>query len=185
MINAFPNKIFLLTGKPRMGKTTMIKKIINEIGPDRCGGFYTEEIRDTSNRIGFKCVSLDGESQEIANVYSNSSIRIGRYGMDISSFENVALKSVRDSLKSKKITVIDEVGFMQMLSVPFQQMIYSVVSENNHVVVGTIPLDSHPEIDRIKRLPGINIIVLNEDNRDFITEAVVEDILKVVNGVER
>ncbi|RCW50247.1 nucleoside-triphosphatase [Paenibacillus prosopidis] len=177
-------KIFFLTGKPRMGKTTLIKKIINEIGPDNCGGFYTEEIRDARDRTGFKCVTLAGESQVIANVESNSSLKIGRYGIDISNFENVALKSIQDSLKSKKVTVIDEIGFMQMLSIPFQQMIYKVVSENHHIVLGTIPLDSHPEIDKIKRLPGVKIINVNEENRDFIAEVVVKDILKAADGNE-
>ena len=54
--------------EPRIGKTTMIKQLINAIGPDLCGGFYTEEITNSSGRIGFKCVSVCGESVEIAHV---------------------------------------------------------------------------------------------------------------------
>ncbi|MGG3840494.1 hypothetical protein ABEV00_26170 [Paenibacillus thiaminolyticus] len=30
----------------------MIKKLINEIGSDMCGGFYTEEITNSDDRIG-------------------------------------------------------------------------------------------------------------------------------------
>ncbi|MCX7661302.1 MAG: AAA family ATPase, partial [Candidatus Omnitrophica bacterium] len=32
----------LFTGKPRTGKTSLLKKIISKL--DNCGGFYTEEL---------------------------------------------------------------------------------------------------------------------------------------------
>ncbi|MFC5653706.1 nucleoside-triphosphatase [Paenibacillus solisilvae] len=174
------DQIFFLTGQPRMGKTTAIKEIINRIGPDHCGGFYTKEIRDTTNRVGFTCVTLSGKCQEIANVNSTSTARVGRYGVDIDSFEKIALRAVQDSLKLKKVTVIDEVGFMQMLSIPFQRMIHDIVSSARHIILGTVCVDRHPEIDKIKELPGIKLYSLNEENRNSITEAVTADIIKVM-----
>lgn len=88
---------------------------------------------------------------------------------------------MHDSLKSKKILVIDEIGSMQMLSIPFQRLISRIISENNQIVLGTIPLNSHPEIDRIKGLPGVKIIMLDEDNRDSLTDVVIKEILDVLN----
>ncbi|MBO0995568.1 nucleoside-triphosphatase [Bacillus sp. SD088] len=178
--NKNARNIFLLTGKPRMGKTTMIKKLINEIGIDICGGFYTEEITNSYDRIGFQCVSINGGSVEIANVESPSKTRIGRYGMDIEAFESFAIKVLQDALSSKKIIVIDEIGFMQLLSTSFQKMILDIVS-NNHIVLGTVPLDSHAEIDKIKYLKKAKIINLNETNRDNISEFLVKDILKAID----
>lgn len=174
------NNVFLLTGKPRMGKTTMIKKLIHEIGSDRCGGFYTEEIRDSNDRTGFRCVTLKGESLEFASVNSTSSVRVGRYGIDIESFESFAVKSITSSLQSKKITVIDEIGFMQMLSASFQELIYGIVAENRHVILGTIPLDSHPAIDPIKKRNGIKLIDLHEDNRDVIQKVILREMFEVL-----
>lgn len=172
---------FLITGKPRMGKTTMIKKLINDIGSDICGGFYTEEITNSDDRIGFRCVSIKGESVEIANVKSPSKTRIGRYGIDIEKFENFAIKVLQDALSSKKIIVIDEIGFMQMLSTSFQKIVQDIVSDN-HIVLGTVPLDSHPEIDKIKYLKEVKIISLNEFNRDAISEFLVKDILNALDS---
>lgn len=57
-------------------------------------------------------------------------------------------------------------------------------ADENEEILGTIPLDSHPEIDKIKRLPGVKIIDVNEENRDFITEAVVKDIMKAADSIE-
>nr|WP_279538075.1 nucleoside-triphosphatase [Paenibacillus turpanensis] len=174
-------KVFLLTGKPRMGKTTMIKKLINEIGSEMCGGFYTEEITNSNDRIGFRCVSVNGESVEIANVESPSKTRIGRYGVDIEAFENFAINILQDALSSKKIIVIDEIGFMQMLSTSFQKIIQDIISDNN-IVLGTVPLDSHPEIDKIKYLKKVKIIGVNDFNRNAIPEYLVNDIMETLNS---
>lgn len=171
---------FLLTGKPRMGKTTMIKKLINVLGTDLCGGFYTEEITDSHDRIGFRCVSVHGESVEIANVESVSTTRIGRYGIDIEKFENFAIKILQDAVSTKKKIVIDEIGFMQMLSTSFQKIVSDIVSDHP-IVLGTIPVDSHPQIDKIKHLKEVKIISLNEFTRDVIPEFLVKDILSALD----
>lgn len=171
---------FLLTGKPRVGKSTAIVQLINRIGAEHVGGFYTEEIRSETDRIGFNCVTLDGVSKRIASVDSTSSIRIGRYGVELEAFENLALTSIRHSLKTKKVTVIDEIGYMQMLSVPFRKMVYDMVSSSQHLIIGTICLDSHSEIDKIKELPGIKLYVMNEENRELTTEALANDLFRVL-----
>ncbi|VTR42010.1 Nucleoside-triphosphatase THEP1 [Actinobacillus pleuropneumoniae] len=93
---------FLVTGKPRMGKTTMIKKLIHHLGSDLCGGFYTEEITNAGDRIGFRCVAVDGESVEIANVESPSHIRVGRYGVDVEKFEDFAIHKLREPYPPRK-----------------------------------------------------------------------------------
>ncbi|WP_284645697.1 nucleoside-triphosphatase [Paenibacillus silviterrae] len=169
----------MLTGKPRAGKSTAIKRVIHRIGSEYFGGFYTEEIRNMTDRTGFNCVSLSGESVLIASVDSSSSLRVGRYGVDIDAFENIALKAVRQSLKTKKITVIDEIGFMQMLSDPFQEMILDIMSSSQHFILATICLDSHPVINKIKEKSGINLYYLNEENRESITEVLANDIVKL------
>ncbi|WP_235439852.1 nucleoside-triphosphatase [Paenibacillus sp. DMB20] len=126
-------------------------------------------------------MSVSGESVEIANVKSSSEIRIGRYGVDIENFENFAIKVLQDAVSSKKIIVIDEIGFMQMLSVSFQKIVQDIVADHR-IVLGTIPSDSHPEIDKIKYLKEVKIIGLNEFNRDKISGFLVKDILKALDS---
>jgi nucleoside-triphosphatase len=173
---------FLLTGKARMGKTTSIKNIINRVGYDNFGGFYTEEVRDTANRVGFNCVSLSGESQQIADVNSTSSVRVGRYGVEVQSFEKFALPEIRQSLYTKRVTVVDEIGFMQMLSLSFQKLIEDIILSGEHIILGTICLHTHPWIDKIKQLPGLKIYGINEDNRDRITEVVACEIVNIIKS---
>jgi nucleoside-triphosphatase THEP1 len=175
-----PKSVFLLTGEPRMGKTTMIKKLINEIGLDICGGFYTEEIRNSKDRVGFRCVSITGESVEIANVESPSKTRIGRYGIDVERFEGFAIRILQDALLSKKIVVIDEIGFMQMLSNSFQKLVYEIISDKK-IVLGTIPLQGDRIINKIRNLKEVEIVVINEINRDVIIEPMVDELINVLD----
>jgi nucleoside-triphosphatase THEP1 len=169
--------VFLLTGKPRVGKSTLTKNMIHRLGSERCGGFYTEEIRDDNERIGFKCVAVDGESLEIASIKNNSIFKIGRYGVDVKGFEDFAIPLLESSFQSKKVIVIDEIGFMQMLSLPFQEWIRKIIFDHQHVVLGTVPVDSHPEIDKIKNHFRVKIIHINEDNRDTIADEIMQMIL--------
>ncbi|BFH64794.1 nucleoside-triphosphatase [Paenibacillus azoreducens] len=169
--------VFLLTGKPRMGKSTLIKNMIHRLGSERCGGFYTEEIRDDNERIGFKCVAVDGGRLEIASIKNNSTFKIGRYGVDVKGFEDFVIPLLESSLQSKKVIVIDEIGFMQMLSLPFQEWIRKIIFDHQHVVLGTVPVDSHTEIDKIKNHFRVKIIHINEDNRDTIADEIMQMIL--------
>lgn len=61
-------KKILLSGEPRVGKTTAIKQIIQMIGKENCVGFFTEEICNELGRTGFECVGLDGTRIKIADV---------------------------------------------------------------------------------------------------------------------
>lgn len=172
------DKCFLLTGKPRVGKSTAIKRLIQQMGPEYFGGFYTEEIRNSTDRIGFQCATLNGETSRLASIESESPHRVGRYGVDIDAFENIALTAVRQSLATKKVTVMDEIGFMQMLSASFENMIHEVISSGQYVILGTICVDSHPGIDKIKNLPGIKLYHLSEENRELTIKTAASDLLE-------
>ncbi len=56
----------LLTGRPGCGKTTLIKRVVNNLALP-AGGFYTEEIRERGERVGFKIITLDDETAVLAH----------------------------------------------------------------------------------------------------------------------
>jgi nucleoside-triphosphatase len=49
-------QVYLLTGKPGTGKTSLIKQAVAGMG-SKAGGFYTEEIRSEGVRLGFRLVT--------------------------------------------------------------------------------------------------------------------------------
>src|SRR5207244_10235406 len=81
----------LLTGRPGCGKTTLIKRVVNNL-PRRVGGFYTEEIREGGSRAGFKIMTLDGEEVVFAHVDFKTRERVGKYGLDLSALEKTGVE---------------------------------------------------------------------------------------------
>jgi len=49
-------QVYLLTGKPGTGKTSLIKQAVAGMR-GKAGGFYTEEIRSEGVRQGFRLVT--------------------------------------------------------------------------------------------------------------------------------
>lgn len=71
------SQFILITGMPGVGKTTIIKKLLNELKTKckdiQCKGFYTEEKRNLNNtRIGFNLTTSDGEEGTLARIRYDS-----------------------------------------------------------------------------------------------------------------
>ena len=58
-------KNLLFTGVPGCGKSTLIERIIEELGRPACG-FFTREMREGGRRVGFSITTLDGRSGILA-----------------------------------------------------------------------------------------------------------------------
>eukprot|EP00258_Populus_trichocarpa_P041115 XP_024457134.1 cancer-related nucleoside-triphosphatase [Populus trichocarpa] len=63
-------------------------------------GFYTREIREGIERVGFEVVTLDGRKAPLASttISTPESIRwptVGKYKVDIASFEALALPELQ------------------------------------------------------------------------------------------
>ena len=82
-------KLILLTALPRTGKSTAIKKIIQMLGIKNCGGFFTEEIRERDERVGFMIKTLSGKTGLLSHVNIESEYKISRYGVDLATFEKI------------------------------------------------------------------------------------------------
>ena len=82
-------KNLLLTGPPGCGKTTVIRRLVEQLANRRVAGFYTQEIRLKGQRAGFEVRGLNGGHGILAHVGFQSRHRVGRYGVDLGTFEQI------------------------------------------------------------------------------------------------
>jgi nucleoside-triphosphatase THEP1 len=71
-------KNLLLTGSPSSGKTTVLR-LVERLADLRLAGFYTREVREHGNRVGFEAVGVStGLHAILAHIRSESRLRVCR-----------------------------------------------------------------------------------------------------------
>ena len=159
-------KNFLITGLPGAGKTTLIKKLSEELKHLHPAGFYTEEIREAGQRKGFELISLDGKRGLLSHVEMRSPYRLGKYKVDIESFENF-LNSIPFFDPSTRLIIIDEIGKMECLSDPFKNLLKKIL-DSGKLVIATIALKGSGLIAGIKERNDIKLFEMTKHNRDSL-----------------
>ena len=168
--------VYLLTGKPGMGKTSLIKQVVTEL-ESRAGGFYTEEIRSRGTRLGFRLVTLDGYEAILAHTDFNKRFQVGKYGVDVDSLDRVGVSALRKAAEQCDLVVVDEIGKMELLSADFREAVLEIIGGGKRVL-GTIMLHANPWADAIKRQPQVNLVTVTragyqqvlEDLRDWLRD---------------
>ena len=158
-----PPRLLLITGRPGSGKTTLVAEAAAAVGR-RAGGFYTREIRTEGRRVGFEVVTLDGRRGRLAHAGVKGPYRVGRYGVDLESFEAVGVDALERAVREKDLILIDEVGKMELLSDPFRRAVEAAVNSGKPVLAAVM-LGPDPWVDRFKAHPEARLIFLTPENR--------------------
>lgn len=159
-------RVLLLTGRPGVGKTTILRQAI-EPYLDRAGGFYTTEIRQGGRREGFRIVPLDGAEAILASIHIRSLHRVSRYGVDIEALDRVGVAALRRAIVAGKLVVVDEIGKMELFSAAFREALAEAISKAP-AVLGTVMLASHPFADAIKAQPEARLFTVTKGNREEV-----------------
>lgn len=165
-------KNLLLTGKPGVGKTTLVRKAA-ESGLPIAGGFYTEEIRESGRRMGFMIRTLDGREEVLAHVKSPSRFRVSRYGVNVEAFEVVGVRSIEDALEGPGIVVMDEIGRMELFSQKFQDAVIRAL-DSPLTVFGVIQMRRNHFLDGIRKRPDTHVLTVTMDNRNALLTEILE-----------
>ena len=161
-------QVYLLTGRPGTGKTSLIKQAVAGMR-GKAGGFYTEEIRSQGVREGFRLVTLDGQSAILAHIDIHSQYRVSKYGVDIDSLDRVGVSALYKAAEECDLVVIDEIGKMELFSANFREAVLKII-DSGKKVLGTIMLNPNPWADAIKRKPQVNLITVTRANYHQVVE---------------
>jgi nucleoside-triphosphatase len=161
-------RVYLLTGRPGTGKTSLIKEAAAAAG-DKAGGFYTEEIRSGGSRQGFRLITLDGDEAVLAHINIRSPHRVSRYGVDVGSLERVGVSALNRAARECPLVIIDEIGKMELFSQSFREAVLNLISSHRQVL-GTIMSSAHPWADTVKQRPGVKLDEVTRANRKQVRE---------------
>jgi nucleoside-triphosphatase len=160
----------LVTGPPGAGKTTLVRRVLELLHGTSATGFYTEEIRGLTGRTGFRIVTLDGRTAQLATAGRDGGPRVGRYTVRLASLEAIVEDTLEHAPRGD-VVVIDEIGKMECLSPVFVRAARRALS-GAVPVLGSVALAGGGFIAEAKRLPGVEVILLSRENRDRLPAAV-------------
>ncbi len=160
-------KNILITGYPKSGKTTLIKKLIENCSKT-IAGFYTEEIMNTKGiRVGFRVMTLStDEPGVLAHMNIKTGWKVGKYFVDVNEFERIILPEL--SVEAE-IIIIDEIGKMELYSEKFKEKLLECLEKGN--VVASITMKGGGNyVKEIKNREDSDLYYITEKNRNKITK---------------
>jgi nucleoside-triphosphatase len=173
-------KNLLVTGPPGCGKTTLVRKVVQDLGTLPMAGFYTEEIREGRERVGFALIGLDGRRGVLSHVTVRGPHRVGRYGVDIAGFESF-LQGLHMTDPAPCLVVFDEIGKMECISDLFRELVRECL-DSPVPFLATIALRGTPPIERIKVRPDVKLFSMSHENRDEKFREVMNEVRGPVPG---
>lgn len=173
-------KNLLLTGPPGIGKTTVIRKVLELLPSDLpIGGFFTEEVRQGGERLGFQIVTLERQTAWLARKGFVSPYRIGKYGVDADAIAKVIVPSLRSALHSAALIVIDEIAKMELCHPSFAQVVWECL-DSEKPVLAVIQQSRLPFLDKVRARDDVSLWEVTRGNRDTLPAQIKAVLLKLL-----
>jgi len=178
-------RLFVLTGAPGSGKTTVVLKlveILKQMGIS-VGGMYTREVRSSGSRIGFEIIDVaTGKVGVLASIGHGSGPRVGKYVVNLKDLEEVGVKAI-ESASQYDVVVVDEVGPMELKSHKFKEAVKKLLTRDKPTVLTIHYRASDELLEEIRKLVGGKSIVVTFENRDRLPMELAKGIGSMLRGV--
>ncbi|MBM4338221.1 MAG: NTPase [Deltaproteobacteria bacterium] len=168
-------KKVLLTGLPGVGKTTLIKRLVEALKEFHPIGFYTEEIREEGIRKGFEWLSFDGRGGLLSHKKIKSPYRVGQYGVDVKGFDDF-LDSIPWTDPSTRLIIIDEIGKMECFSDKFKKILKEVL-DSKKGFIATVAMKGSGLIAEVKERKDIDLFTITQSNRDSLLDKILNELM--------
>ena len=160
-----PRRI-LLSGRPGVGKTTVVLRVVELVArPVR--GFVTEEWREGSSRMGFRLRTFPGTEVVMAQRGRGEGPRVGRYRVDVEAVEEVGVAELRQALSEEALVVVDEIGKMELLCPAFRRAVEELL-ESDLDVLATVTRSPLPFVRKLLARADVALVEVRRDNRDSL-----------------
>ena len=173
-----------LTGKPRIGKSTIIKEVIRRLKTEgvAVGGMLTADIHEGGKRVGFSIEDIrTGETGILAHVQLHRhGPNVGKYTVNLTDLDGIGAHSITTALAQAEMIIIDEIGPMELKSKRFIDAVENALDSNKQLIVTVHQRSAHDLVRRIKS--AFEIFEVTEANRDEMAAVIMKTMKNCLNS---
>jgi len=160
--------IIILTGAPRVGKTTAVIRVASALKEKgvKVGGVVSRELRTNNMRIGFEFIDLTTNDRKgLASINGNGP-KVGKYFVNVAGCR-FAAERLMDAVRNSDVIICDEIGPMELKSREFKDSVKSLLDVDKKVIVVAHQKLQHPLIDEFRNKSSL-LINLDLENREKV-----------------
>ena len=162
-------KHLLIVGRPGIGKTTLMKRLVEGLRGRPIDGFLTEELREDGQRMGFWLSPLDGRQVLLAHRHMDSPHRVGAYRLNVHALDDVAVSVIRRGIRQAFLLFLDELGKIELSSKRFEDAVQEAF-DRGPSIVATASVDQIPWLVNLKRRKDVELVPLSSSNWQAVEE---------------
>lgn len=172
-----------LSGSEGVGKTEVLKKVIEILEKEGhvVGGIITEKEYEGKEPIGLRVIDWHSKNSIIfAHKSINSRIRVGKFGVDIKAFDQIAIPALQWAKDNAEIIVIDEIGKVEQESKQYTELVKEILDMDKMLIVTIHKKGRNPLLQEVKKRDDMRNLEINPINRNVL----VFKIVNIIKGEE-
>jgi nucleoside-triphosphatase THEP1 len=173
------NKIILITGKSKVGKTTLLYEVINEYGNEHIEYILSPQVlNENRERIGFE---IDMSFQNKKRTFAEKN-EDGTYEIQQNVWNDISEK-ISEISHQNKILFLDEIGLMQINSLKFRKAILKLFSQYEITLIATISSSNEDFFNKLKNNYRSTVLTLTSNNKENIKKTLKNEINNTLNYI--
>lgn len=160
-------KHILLCGNSGVGKTTLMHRLVKDIGLPICG--YLSQ-KEKMGEDGVSEVYIHEQGKPLSFSKDNLVGRVGRSVWEAYPFVFDAFAERLRALPKDGIILLDEIGILEQDAHVFQKAIFTLL-DGAMPVIAAVKNKKHPYLDAVLAHPKCSVYTVTVENRDSLYES--------------
>lgn len=160
-----------LAGLPGVGKTLTLLKTIDILEKEGnvVGGIITEKVMEGRDSVGLRVVDWHSKDAIIfAHKSINSRIRIGRFGVDLKSFDQIAVPAIDWAKKNADVIIVDEIGKIEQESKAYTEEVKDLLELDRMMILTLHKKGRNPLLQEVKKRDDVRSLEVTQINRTLL-----------------